>query len=566
LVPYSSCYFRSFGRSVGSESPDVDLGRPDHGRIPRARHPLGFSSAGVFTASTLVQIAGFVGSIFLYKFVGVSSQGQALLGTVQLYLLIASSISSVGDLRIGSAYTFLIARGKPPIDVTATYVALRFVIVGAAAILILLVAPVSLDGRTLASSAGLLEIVAAILSLPLLWSLPAVYAQLFIAQGDSVKAQYPSLVEVAVRTPLLLFVALYAPNIWGITLAYLAGAGSSTLFSLPSIFPYMSRYSGSEGRSMLRFAWPLMGSLALAYLVTNSVPFIVEAAAGVRELNIFNAANGFRLVALTLATAIATPLFPLVSGLHQRGAFAEIRIQIIRTLRFGMMLVVPVSVAIVAYRTDLIHVFTTPRYLPGSDALAILALSVIPASLSTLIYTSLVSIGRQRLELYIAGFQTVTLFGIAFLLLSSPAYTLGGGVLVSASLAVLISSVVGLVANLYFLSAIMVVRLPLRSAGWIIVAGALGLAVGFLIDVPFSSDPLLHLILGTATGLGLFAVILALTGELTKSDVRAVIASLRLPPSFGDVVARACWKAEPPKSLYQPIDRASRLEESGYSL
>ncbi|MGA7845699.1 MAG: oligosaccharide flippase family protein [Thermoplasmata archaeon] len=517
----------------------------------------------MFLASSLVQIAGFVGSVFLYKFVGVSSQGQELLGTVQLFLLIASSISSVGDLRIGSAYTFLIARGKSPVDITATYVVLRFAIVGVAAILILLLAPVSIAGRTLAGTVELLAIAAAILALPILWSLPAVYAQLFVAQGDSVRAQYPSIVEVAVRTPLLLVVAIFEPNLWAIALAYLAGAGVSALYSLPSILPQMDRYRGSEARSMVRFAWPLMGSLGLAYLVTNSVPFIVEIAAGVREFNIFNAANGFRVVALSLASAIATPLFPLISGLHHRRAFSEIRLQTIRILRFGMMLVVPTAAAIATYRTDLIHVFTNPQYLPGSGALAVLAISVIPASLSVLIYTSLVAVGRQRLELYIAGFQTITLFGIAFLLLFSAASFLGGGVLVATSIAVLISSIVGLAANLYFLFAIMEVGLPLRSAGWVSVAGALGLATGFLVDLPFSSEPLLHLIVGVVVGWTLFGLILAATGELTKLDVRTVSTSLHLPRWFGEALARVCWKAKPPESLYQALNGPTKLEESG---
>ena len=543
----------------------VPLSGPGDG-IPRARHPFGFSSAGVFVATTLVQIAGFAGSVFLYKFVGISAQGQALLGTIQLFLLIATSISSVGDLRIGSAYTFFVARGKAAADLTGTYVVLRFAIAGAAALLILALAPVPIQGQTLVSSAELFEILAAILALPILWSVPAVFTQLFVAQGDSVKAQYPGLVEAAVRTPLLLVAAIYSPTLWSIAVAYLAGAAVSAAYCLPAVLPQMSRYRASEARRMFRFAWPLMGSLGLTYLVTNSVPFIVDAVAGVREFNIFNAANGFRLVALSLAGAIATPLFPLISGLHQRRAYDDVRTQTVRTLRYALMIVVPVSVALAIYRTDLLRVFTTPGYLPGSDALAVLALSVVPASLTALIFTSLVAVGRQRLELYIAAIQTVTLFGVAFLLVGLPGSLGAGGVLLSASIAVLTSSIVGLAANFYFLWAIMSVRLSLRSTGGIAAAGGLGVAAGFLVDIPLSSDPLLHLLIGVLVGWLAFVLLLAAIGELAKSDVRILAGSLRIPQPFARLVARLCWRATPPDSLYPIAGEPTRLEEPGHGL
>jgi O-antigen/teichoic acid export membrane protein len=541
-----------------------ELSLPPGDNIPRARHPLGFSSAGVFFAGTLVQVGGFVGSVFLYKFVGVSSAGQALLGTIQLFLLIATSISSVGDLRIGSAYTFFVARGKPPIDLTGTYVVLRFVIAGGAALLILVAASVAVNGHALINTLELYEILAAVLALPILWSLPAVYTQLHVAQGDSVKAQYPSLVEIAVRTPLLLVVALYSPTLWSIALAFLAGAAVSAVYCLPSVIPQMSRYRSGEARRMFQFAWPLMGSLGLSYLAANAIPFIVDAAAGAQKFNIFNAANGFRIVALSLATAVATPLFPLISGLHQRKEYREIRVQTIHILRYGMMIVVPVALAIAIYRTDLLRVFTTAGYLPGSDALAVLAVSVIPASLTTLIFTALIAVGRQRLELYIAGIQTIVLFAVAFVLLSSRDPELNSNVLLTAAIAVLASSAVALVANLYFLSTIMSVGLPLRSVGGVAVAAGAGLTLGYVVDLPFAVDPLVHLLVGVAVGWLAFVLVLAGTGELTKSDVHLLAGSLRLPRSLAAWVSYLCWRSAPPESLYPIRDEATRLDEPGH--
>ncbi len=510
--------------------------------VPKSRHPLGFSSAGVFSLGLIVQVLGFVGSVILYKFVGVSAQGQALLGTVQLFLLIASSISSVGDLRMGSAYTYFIARGKSPLDGTSTYLLLRVGIAAAACTIILILTTVNIGNWPFTNAGSLLYLLAAFLTLPLLWSVEAVFTQMFVAQGDSIRAQLPSLVEVLVRTPLLLVVAIWSPTIWAIALAYIGAGLVAALCCLPAILPKLGGFRRTEATLMVRFAWPLMGSLALTFIVTNSMSFVVAAVTGVRELNIFNAANGFRLVLLSLATAVATPLFPLVSGLHHRHAIQEIRTHVQRVLRFSAMLIVPASVIVAVFSSDLLQVFTTPEYLSGTDAMFVLAISVIPASYSALIFTALVAIGRQRLELYIAGAQTFTLFVTMYLLLPPIAIVPTGSVLLSASISILVSSLVGLAANLYYLRLVMATATSPRSALWTVICSVLGVGIGWWMDSFLTASPLLRVIVGSFSGLAISFLLLDGVGEITREDVRLVTASLRFSAPTGARLARLCWR------------------------
>jgi O-antigen/teichoic acid export membrane protein len=528
-------------------SSESSKGSAELGAIPKARHPLGFSSAGVFTIGLVVQVVGFVGSVILYKLIGVSPQGQTLLGTVQLFFLIGASISSVGDLRMGSAYTFFIARGKSPLDNTSTYLLLRFAIAAGAAVLILGFASFNLGGETLANTPNLWALLAVFLLLPFIWSVPAVFTQLFVAQGDSVRAQYPSLVEVVVRTPLLLVVALWAPTLWGITFAYVLAAFISALYSLPAILPNLRRFRRSEASLMFRFAWPLMGSLALTYVVMNSMPFVVAAAAGVRQLNIFNAANGFRLVALSFATAVATPLFPLISGLHHQKEYREIRIHVQRALRFSAMVVVPVALGLAVFSSDLLRVFTTPQYLPGANALSVLSLSVIPASLSTLIFTALVGIGRQRLELFIAGVQTLALFLTVFLLLPPVSLLPAGFVLLSAAVAILVSAAVGFGMNLYFLRSIISTRLSSRSTAWTVICSVGGVGLGWWVTGYVAASPLVGMVVGLLGGVVLSWLLLVLVGEVTREDVQLLAASLRMPAGVGVRLSRLCWREAHPQ-------------------
>ena len=152
-----------------------------------------------------------------------------------------------------------------------------------------------------------------------------------------------------------------------------------------------------------------MGSMVLLYLSGNLVSFIVIGLLSKAAFNIFNAANAFRALALALPAAIAIPLFPHISTLHKEEAFSQIRSRTWQTLRFTAILVVPGVLALAVYRVNILNILYSHAYLGASTALAILAVSAIPAALSQIIGTTMTSIGRTRLELYITSLQVACL-------------------------------------------------------------------------------------------------------------------------------------------------------------
>ncbi len=531
------------------------------GPVPVAQHSLTINSAGVFIASVLTQLIGFVASLFLYKFVGISNDGRALLGTVQLFLLIGSSINGVADLRIGSAYTYFVARGKDPRSSTTTYFLLRLVMVGGASAILFGIAPVAIFGHQLATGTAL-TILGVFLLLPLLWSIEAVYNQMHIALGNSVKAQSPLLIESLVRTPLLIAAALLLPTIGGITLAYAIGAIAGAAFCIPALLPKLKGFRTAEAAEMFRFAWPLMGSLALSYLVTNSIPFIVSGILGVEQLNIFNAANGFRILALSFAAAVSTPLFPLLSGLHKRAAYDQVRASTWRTLRFTAMIVVPGVLALAIYRVNFLYILANASYLSGATPLAILVLSVIPASLSTIIFTALTAVGYRRLELYITAFQTVALFGTALLLMPPVSVLPAADGLTSAALAVFASSVMALAINAYFLWSIMAVRIRLRPIGTIgLSAAASFLAISQINDI-LPINRYYQLLFGVGIGFLAYFLVLALLGEFSQDDVRTLAGSVGLRGPWVERIARLCWRRSHPEIESTPPLQAARLRQT----
>jgi len=533
---------------------------PSAPAVPQAVHPLTISSGVVFAASLATQLIGFFASIALYKTLGLTAEGRDLLGTAQLFLLIGSSINGVGDLRLGTAYTYFLARGKPATDNTSTYLFVRMLMVGAAGLILFVIAPISIGGSRIAPSGSLLLALGIFLALPLLWSFSTVYNALFIGQGDSVKAQYPSLVEAIARLPAILVVAFYFPNVLGITVAYAIGAAASTIYCLPVIIGLLRKFHWEEAARMFRFSWPLMGSLMLSYLVTNMVPLIVNYFLGPTNLSYFLAANGWRILALSLSAAVATPLFPYLAGLHRQERYEQIRRGTWQALRYTAMLLVPGVVALVTYRTVVLNVFQTAAYATAASIpLALLVIGAIPLALSTIMQASINAIGRQRLELYITSTQVIVLFTAVFLLMPTwgPLYISNG--LIAGAIAVLASSIAALALNTYFMETLIRVHIQPRSILGITVSAAAGFFAMSQFNHFLPHNRYFLLGAGVVLGFAAYFAILVLIGELTRQDVRQIGSSVGFPPWLYNGLARICWRESAPGVLPVDLSRARGL-------
>ncbi|MCI4350080.1 MAG: oligosaccharide flippase family protein [Thermoplasmata archaeon] len=530
--------------------------------LPIPVRGLGVSSTGVFVISIAIQLIGYASTFFLARGPGSSADGRALIGTVGLFVLVASSITSIGDLRIGSAFVYFVARGRPIATSTGTYFVLRLSMVSGAALAIFLLAAPS----GLASGSSELGILGVYMLLPLVWSMSTVYNQLWVARGDSIRAQYPFLLESIVRTAALITAVLTGPTLWTLTVAYLLGAVASAVVSLPSILTQAGRPRRSEATAMFRYATPLMISMFLLFLATTAIPFIVYADQGRALGNIFNSENGFRILILQLPTAITVPLFPLLSGLHVRRKFEEIRQQTWRALRFTSMLVIPGVIGLAVYRVNVINILLTGQYvklssgspivigpieISGAIPLALLAVSAVPLALSQLIGTALNAIGRQRLELYLTSVQVAVLFATAFLLMPArfpgdPVFRgyFGFDGLEAAAVAVLLSSVAALAVNAYFMERLMAVRIRPRPIGLITVSALASFLAVSRLNAVLPVNRYYVFAGALIFGFAVYFLVLAATGELSKDDVRLLTRSLGLPKRIGNVFARACWRQE----------------------
>jgi O-antigen/teichoic acid export membrane protein len=517
--------------------------------VPKQAFSLTLSSGGVFATSLAVQLIGFAGSVILYKYYAIGDARTALLGTAQFFLLIASSINGIGDLRIGTAYTYFLARGMPPRQTTATYLLLRVMMVGGIGLFLVVIAPLSLGVGPIAPPGIMFETLALFLVLPIFWSISTVYNQTYIGSGNSLRAQYPSLIEAIARVPAIYWVTFHNPTILTIAAAYAVGAGVAAAFSLPSLWPRLAGFRKVEALRMFRFAWPLMASLLLNYVVTNTVPLLVKIGVSAEAFSWFLAANGWRVLVLSLPAAITTPLFPYLAGLHRLERWEAIRTGTWQALRYSSMLLVPGVIALFVYRFNFLDDFANHSYaVQGSTALAILAIGALPLALSQIIQSSINAIGRQRLELYITITQILVLLGgIGLLMPPWGPFPIHPGI-VAGAVAILLSSVAALALNTYFMESLIRVHIHPASIAGITVsaAGAFGALVALNRFHLFPVSSSVELLAAVLVGFVVYFVILALIGELSRDDVRRIGHSLGLPRSVVEAVGRIPWRDRSP--------------------
>lgn len=529
--------------------------------------PLALSSSFVYAVTFVTQLVGYISSFFIARHIATDQSGLALVGFVQFNLLLASSINTLGELRLGSAFVYFIARDPSLKKFTGTYFTSRAAFVVLFGVALLAIAPslglVSTSGLLSFPSSTLFLCLAVFMLLPLLWTPGMVYGQLYVGLGNSIRAQLPTLVESVVRTTALVVVALTFPTvggavnshaIWGLTDGYVLGAAASSAIAVPVVWRHFAAPRWAEFRHMLSYSWPLLGSMGLLYLVTNAMPLLTRAFYDTAAVAIFNAANGFRVLLLALPTAVVVPLFPYLAGLHERKETELLRDRIWRALRYTGIMVVPGSVLFVVYRVNLLLILFQKSYLGplpgaggGATPLAILAISAIPLALSQIIGTALNSIGLQRLEFYLTSLQVGVLFAGMF------GFYYAGGVLgftglAAFAFAALLSSIAALILNGYFLHTNLKVpfrwrpvwTIPLAAVAEFLVMSRLNALAS--VNSYFAVNRWYQLVEIGALALAVYVVVLIAVGELSRQDIRIFAGSIGIPERWANRLARVCWR------------------------
>lgn len=544
-------------------------GRGDPSKAAQLTRNFGLSTLVVLIVGILSQVMGWVATKWFLLHITGDSVAVNLLGTATFYILVASLIATLGDLRLGSAYTFFVARGGKVEALTGTYLLWRVFalgVLGSGLVLVNSLIPGGLSGFTSTETALALFVLFPILEIPSI-----LYSTLQTARGRTIYGQVPLVVEMSIRLGLLLYVATQFNStniatvagahafVTDIAWAYVIGAAAGAVASAPLFRHITFRGIYPELKDMFTFATPLMGAMFITYAITSLPPLLFNYLSGPSSkelLQYFSSANAFLILLMFLPNAVIVPLFPDIASLHVQDRMGEIRSRTRRALRYTVIILAPSIVAIAVFRYDFLQILYTNSFaVNASLAVAIFAFTALPLSVGRVMGTVLDAVGQQKRELYLSTAQIISL--IAALVLLVPPYGVAGG-----AAAVAISSVTGLVMNGWYLHRYVNVHVSARPFFFVFLAASVTFAMfsNTILRFVHLSLPVQEwyvLIPVVLVGQAVYVVVLAMVGELTKEDVVVLAGSAGLPPSVGRLVSRICWRASWPDPDASPLTPSS---------
>lgn len=325
--------------------------------------------------------------------------------------------------------------------------------------------------------------------------------------------------------PFLLLVgalvcSVAAPTVEGLAWAYfLASFG----IGLASVFVFARYFSFSELRHRLlhfRFSWPLVRfsipqnlNLTFNTFITNLDVMMLSAfrfppaTVGLYGVGA-QIVNNLRLVRTGFSGAFA----PVITRLHARGDREGLSASYTRVSRLSLSLVLPIAIAIIVHRDDLLGLFHESFHGEAGFMLVLLGVPLISCVVG-MAGSIIVMTGHSQWNLLNSFLVTGLNFVLNYLLI--PLYGVFG-----AALATLCSSSVVAILQVIEVQVLVGARLDLRSAATPLLAAlpAAAIMATFYTLVPDST--LLGRLATTALSLGSYALVAAALGILPSRSQR----------------------------------------------
>lgn len=198
--------------------------------------------------------------------------------------------------------------------------------------------------------------------------------------------------------------------------------------------------------------------LAVRQLAIHAIPFVLIGVFGItfkqvdrivlsalrsmEEIGIYSAGATVMAMVLLIAPAMMESLFPGLSRMHV-SAPQHLPEMVARLLRLVWFISVPIMLTTITIVRPAILLLFTTEYSASILIAQILALAIVPAFLSRLLYRIILASNNERTTLRIAAINSVIGVGLNLLLIPSMG-------LVGASIATISAECAGFLQNLYF--------------------------------------------------------------------------------------------------------------------
>jgi len=454
----------------------------------------------------------YVGLYFMTRYLGTE-----IYGTVTYTMAFVATFNAVSDLGFGSAHVKKVSEGEDPNACISTYAAIKLILTGAMAVLVLSSVFIWTGpmGHTLSGTS--IDLILLFVLYQVLYDLSAIATTTFQARMEMAKMPLVTLIDPLVRVPLIIFVSINRMGVMELALAYVIGAIAVALLALFLLFRERVRWQRPVlMRQYFNFALPLILITIISTVSGSADKLIIGAFWTASDVGLYTAPAVFLGVFATVSTAVSTLTFPSFSKLHAEGNLAEIREMSKQAERYIAMISLPITILIIMFPYEVCLILLGPLFIESGDAIAIMAVTNFLTMMNAVHGSQIVAVGRPDISARITILTVAINISLMFLFI--PQYGLGLSY-VGAALALMIGNIIGFIMVRYA-----VWRLtrtpPNPRLALHLVAGAAAALAMFALDMIISVDRFYTLILFGLVAFAAYLPVLALVGEFKRTDLQ----------------------------------------------
>jgi O-antigen/teichoic acid export membrane protein len=281
----------------------------------------------------------------------------------------------------------------------------------------------------------------------------------------------------------------------------------------------IGKYDAQIARSYLKFALPFFPVAIFALLAVSADRLTIGYFWNAAEVGYYVGVQQIANMLVVIQSAATLVLFPAVSSAHKKGEQNEVVRISSEAIRYILLILMPVGAGITVFSAHIIHVVLSDEFLSAEYCFIILTWYYILFSVSNTIATTIGGTDRPKLGAKITLVSAITNISLNFVFV--PFYGATG-----AAIATLISGIVYFILVWYFSTRILhhnivVFRnLKIVFAGVVTILCTSGLRFWLFPEPTNMRIYVLIPVLGFVVGI--FALLCAIMGELTKDEFKFV--------------------------------------------
>ena len=446
-------------------------------------------------------------------------------GTIMFGWSLIGLVNAVSDLGFDAATVKFISEGKDLNGCISTHLFIKAILMGVMVLITLVYLSVMILAESIDHEKTM--IVLAFLAYYVLFGFNWVLIHTFDGRQESTKSAVVQAVETAVRSVMLIILALFSASALILSTGYVVGIVFSIVLAVFLFRGMGYRLSRPKYlKEYVKFAKPIALGLLLITAITYLDKVLVGVYWGDLEVGYYTAAFGIVGAAATLGVALNYVLLPKFSELFSSGDRSAVKSILWKAEKFIALLFVPPVIFMLVFGDSLAPVLFGSDFAPSGIIISVLSLYILFSVIGGILTQVLYSFNNSHLYRN----ATFVFVASAFILLIVLVPEDIGGLTV-AGYGAAGAAVAMTVGYLFFL--IFVEYYVRKTTGITLHKGLLrqllaGLAVfacAFFIR-GYGEFGLLPLILLLLLCFGLYTAILLLLREMKKEDLRFILNAL----------------------------------------